>query len=126
MIPEDIRRFVLTSIPSVPYLEALLIFHRAPSAELAGADLARMLYIEEPRALELAEALCGAGAVAKIGPAGATRYRYGPRDEVLATLVDRLAKVYDTEMIGVTHLIHDAVAKSAHRFADAFKLRKER
>ena len=29
-IPEDIRRFVLTSIPSVPFLEALLLMRAAP------------------------------------------------------------------------------------------------
>ena len=28
-------------------------------------------------------------------------------------------------MIGITHLIHDRTQKNAHRFAEAFKLKRE-
>ncbi len=27
-IPDDLRRFILTSVPSVPYLEAILLLQR--------------------------------------------------------------------------------------------------
>lgn len=125
MIADDIRRFVLTSIPSVPYLEAMLVFHRQPSADFSAADIARALYIDEERARALLESLVSSGIVVGVGD-NAARWRLGPRDDALKGLIDRLARTYDAEMIAVTHLIHDAVGKSAHRFADAFKLRKER
>lgn len=125
MISDDVRRFVLTSIPSVPYLEAMLVFHRSPAVDLSAADVARALYIDEDRARALLESLVSAGIVDGSGNDG-SRFRYGPRDEPLKELIDRLARTYDDEMIAVTHLIHDEVGKSAHRFADAFKLRKER
>ena len=125
MIADDIRRFVLTSIPSVPYLEAMLVFHRQPSADFSAADIARALYIDEERARALLESLVSSGIVVGVGD-NAARWRLGPRDDALQGLIDRLARTYDAEMIAVTHLIHDAVGKSAHRFADAFKLRKER
>ena len=127
MIADDIRRFVLTSIPSVPYLEAMLVFHRQPSADFSAADIARALYIDEERARALLESLVSSGIVVDVDVGdNAARWRLGPRDDALQGLIDRLARTYDAEMIAVTHLIHDAVGKSAHRFADAFKLRKER
>ena len=125
VIADDIRRFVLTSIPSVPYLEAMLVFHRRPSSAFGAADIARALYVDEERARALLESLVSAGIVIGVGDS-ASRFRFGPRDDALRSLIDRLARTYDTEMIAVTHLIHDAMGKSAHRFADAFKLRKER
>jgi hypothetical protein len=120
-IPEDIRRFVLTSIPSVPYLEALLLFHEAPQTTRRCDDVARLLYLNERTTAPLMQALCEAGLVRAEGDA----FRYEPRDETLRATVDRLAAVYAADLVGVTTLIHDATQKSAQRFADAFKLRKD-
>lgn len=53
-------------------------------------------------------------------------YRYEPSDEELATAIERLSSAYAIDIIGVTHLIHDSLQKSAQQFADAFKLRKDR
>jgi hypothetical protein len=125
VVPEDVRRFVLTSIPSVSYLEAALLFHRAPQVEYSGVDVARSLYLPEQKSAELLGALCEAGILEKQS-GSETRYRYAPRGEALAAAIERLAEVYAADMIGVTLLIHDSTQKSAHRFADAFKLRKDR
>lgn len=122
-VPDDVRRFVLTSIPSVPYLEAALLFRAQPALERSPADVARELYMAEPVVVPLLEALAGAGLVRRIGDGG--RYGYGPRDPALAEMLDALAAAYADDLIGVTNLIHDATQKSALRFADAFKLRKE-
>lgn len=103
----------------------MLVFHRQPSSGFGAADIARALYIDEERARALLESLVNSGIVVGTGD-HASRFRFGPRDDALRSLIDRLARTYDTEMIAVTHLIHDTMGKSAHRFADAFKLRKER
>ena len=42
-IPEDVRRFVLTSIPSVPFLEALLLMRANPAQGWSRDTLARRL-----------------------------------------------------------------------------------
>lgn len=125
MIPEDIRRFVLTSIPSIPYLEAALLFHGAPEADRSCAEVARSLYLPEGRVRELLESLCAAGVLAVLTQ-DTSRFRYAPCDDALATSIRRLAEAYAADMIGITHLIHDSSGKNAHRFADAFKLRKDR
>ena len=123
MIPEDVRRFVLTSIPSVPYLEAALLFLRAPDIERSSVELAQALYVPEPKAAALLLELQGAGILAPA--AEAPRYRYAPQSEALAQALERLAGIYAADVIGVTHLIHEQTGKNAQRFADAFRLRKD-
>lgn len=123
MIPDDVRRFVLTSIPSVPFLEALLIFHAKPEASLSASDLARALYVQPQTADDLIKALCLAGLLT-IGESRDDVYRYAPVDANLAGLVDRLASTYADDLIGITNLIHGTAHKAAQSFADAFKIRR--
>jgi hypothetical protein len=124
-IPDDVRRFVLTSIPSVPYLEAALLLYRGRGKVYSAADVARELYMTERAAADLLQALVDAGIVSA-APEGTDRYHYAPRDEAIGTAVSRLADVYAADLVGVAKLIHDATQKNAQRFADAFKLRKDR
>ncbi|MCW5659769.1 MAG: hypothetical protein KIT60_18890 [Burkholderiaceae bacterium] len=124
MIPDDVRRFVLTSIPSVPYLEAALLLRRLAPREHSDEEVARALYIPRARAAELLEAMHQAGVVA-LRRADNLHARYEPRDPELVQAFDRLARHYEADIVGITHLIHDASGKSAMRFADAFKIRKD-
>lgn len=123
-IPDEIRRFVLTSIPSVPSLEAALLLQAEPARRYTAAEVAARLYVPERAAAELLQALCAAGLVECADPA-AGPFRYAPRDAALAASMTSLAALYAENLVGVTTLIHDATQKSARRFADAFKLRKD-
>jgi hypothetical protein len=123
-IPEDVRRFVLTSIPSVPFLEALLLMRAAPDATWRRDTLARRLYVRDKTADALLADLCRAG-IAVRGDPGADGYRYDPRDPRLRERIDRLADLYATHLVEVTHLIHASLDRKAHQFADAFKWRKD-
>ena len=123
-IPDDVRRFILTSIPSVPFLEAALLL-RTCNAELTGEEVARALYISAHNALDLLDSLCAAGFVCVV-LGEPQRYRYAPRDEPMSSAFDRLADTYAVELVGVANLIHDSTHKNAQHFADAFRLRKDR
>lgn len=125
MIPDDVRRFVLTSIPSIPHLEALLLFQGEPGLERSCLEVARHLYVPEGRANELLAYLCEIQCLSAPGGPRAG-YRYTPRDEEMRRLLEQVMIAYRTDMIGMTHLIHDTTQKSAFRFADAFKLKKDR
>ena len=46
-IPDDLRRFILISIVSVPHLEALLLLRATPHQEWDGQAVSRRLYIPE-------------------------------------------------------------------------------
>ena len=122
-IPEDLRRFVLTSIPSVPFLEALLLMRADPDHAWRRDTLARRLYVREKTAEDLLADLCTARIAVACQDAEA--YRYAPADAGLRELIDRLADLYATHLVEVTHLIHSSLDRKAQQFADAFKWRKD-
>jgi hypothetical protein len=124
-IPDDVRRFVLTSVPSVPWLEAALLLHAQPEQARTAAELAARLYVPERSAAELLKALCATG-IAQCTDEPDPRYRYSPKDAALAAVMDEVARVYAENLVGVTTLIHDATQRSAQRFSDAFRLRKDK
>lgn len=109
-IPADVRDFILKAVPSVPYLEALLLLRGAGAAGLSAGALAAGLYVSE----QAAGALLGQLGAADV--AGATAMdgvvRYAPPDDV-AALIDRLAGVYADNLIGVSMLIHSTSSRRA-------------
>jgi hypothetical protein len=122
-IPEDLRRFVLTSIPSVPFLEALLLLRANPGLDWQTDTLARRLYIRERMAHGLLEDLCTAGMAARCDVPDC--YRYQPSSATLGERIDHLADLYAKHLVEVTMLIHSSLDRKAQQFADAFKWRKE-
>ncbi|TFW03251.1 hypothetical protein E4K72_12805 [Oxalobacteraceae bacterium OM1] len=121
-IPDDLQRFILVSIPSIPFLEAMLLLRAERQQEWTATQLAGRLYMPEKAAGQLLDELQHAGILATDAPGA---FRYAPRTPDLTDLIDRLATVYATNLIDVTHLVHARTAKKALRFADAFKWRKD-
>jgi hypothetical protein len=120
-LPEALRRFVVLSIPSVPFVEALLLL-RAAREPLATEAVARRLYMPEHSALQLLGQL-HESRIVRPGPSEGT-HRYAP-DEDLAGALELLARFYSTHLVDVTQLIHSRSARKAQQFADAFKIRKD-
>jgi hypothetical protein len=123
-IPSELKRFILTSIPSVPHMEAALLMHAQPDVRRGAAEVASRLYVPEQKAADLLRALCSAG-ILLCDDANVPHYWFEPGNPVLDRMLAALARAYADDLAGVTELIHDATQKSAHRFADAFKLRKD-
>ncbi|HSW16698.1 MAG TPA: hypothetical protein VLJ86_05690 [Ramlibacter sp.] len=121
-VPDDVRRFILTSVPSVPYLEALLLLRSEPSRVWDAAVVKSRLYISETRALELLLALHASGIAVRTAEGG---FQYGPSTDELRAVLDRVAATYATNLVGVTELIHSRIDKRAMQFADAFRWKKE-
>ncbi len=121
-IPDDLRRFILTSIPSVPYLEALLLLRGDPARGWDSFTVAARLYIGEAQALELLQAMQQAGMCIRTEDG---RFTYGPATPELARVVDALAVTYSKDLVGVTDLIHSRLEKRAQQFADAFRWKKD-
>lgn len=121
-LPADLRRFILTSIPSVPFLEAVLLLRADPAQGWSAAQLARRLYVPEQTGAELLALLRDSG-IASDGEAAGT-VRYAPAAE-LRELIDRVAAAYAQDLVAVTRLIHSRIDRRAQQFADAFRFRKE-
>lgn len=121
-MPGEVRRFILTSVPSVPYLEAILLLRTDPGAAWDSALVARRLYLREQQVTELLKALAAAGIAQEVEPGS---FQYRPDSPDLAAMLDRLAQVYSSNLVGVTDLIHSRIDKRAQQFADAFRWRKD-
>lgn len=123
-LPDDVRRFILTSIPSVPYAEAILLMRRNPAMSWDAQRLARRLYVSEVQALDLLRRLFDARFV-RISEEE-NQYTYGPATPELAAQVDAFAETYRNHLMVVTDLIHSPVERRAHHFADAFRWKKDK
>lgn len=121
-VPADVRRFILTSIPSVPYLEAVLLLRAEPDHPWDASRLARRLYVPDRTAADLLDMLTAAGVAT--GEEGVPSVRYAPGPD-LGLLIERVADAYASDLVAVTDLIHSRIDKRAQQFADAFRFRKE-
>ena len=122
-IPEHLRRFILTSVASVPHLEAILLLRGKPDHSWSSTEVARRLYMPEKAADELLADLQGAGMLARDDVTAC--YRFRPATPELRDMIERLASAYSSNLIAVTDLIHAKSGRKARIFADAFKWRKE-
>jgi hypothetical protein len=121
-LPPDLRRFILTSVPSVPYLEAVLLLRADAEQAWGAAQLARRLYVPEQTGAELLALLRDSGVASGHTSPGSIRYAPAPE---LRELIDQLAAAYAHDLVAVTRLIHSRIDRRAQQFADAFRFRKE-
>lgn len=124
LLSDELKHFVLSSIPSVPFLEAMLLLRDEPAAAWDGKRLARRLYISERAAGQLLDELHAADLVKAAGGAPPS-YRYEPATDVVRGIVDQLALAYAAKLVEISKLIHTGSARKAQHFADAIRQRKE-
>lgn len=123
-MPDELRRFILTSIHSVPFVEAILLFMGQAGLALDVPTVARRLYLSEASASELTAALVSAGIV-EAAEDNPSAWRFAPPKD-LQRMLHLLAAYYASHLIEITDLIHSTGARKAQRFADAFVLRKDK
>lgn len=121
-IPDDVRRFIIEHIDSVPALEALLLMRRIPDKKWTVAMLAAALYMEPRRVAALLadlshRGLCGSQ------PDSETMYFWRPATAELGEGLNRVAETYARHLVPVTNLIHSKPRASVRGFSDAFRLR---
>lgn len=117
-ISEEIRRFILAKVPSVPFWEAILLLRSRPDVWLP-AELAARLYVPEATVCDLARDLAAAGFAAADGDG----VRYAPQAG-LAPMVDELSALYARHVVQITRLIHSCADPRAQDFANAFLFRR--
>ena len=122
-ISDEIRRFILGNIPSVPHLEALLLMRSESAHQWGINELAKRLFISEQVTRGILEHLLTAGVVKESGEDSSV-YQYFPSSDELKDLIDNLALTYSSCLIEVTNLIHSNMDQKAHKFANAFVWRK--
>lgn len=120
---DAVRRFVLTSIPTVPHIETLLLLWREPDVEWTAEEIARRVFIPTQQAAAVAEELCSAELFACHGDP--LRYRSRREPAALVALLGELDRAYTFHLRPITELIHSNVDRKAARFAQAFTWEKQ-
>lgn len=123
-IPDELKRFILLSIPSVPYLEAVLLLHSDPGKTWDFKEILRRLYLDDTAGEALFPEL-KAGGILAVDPDRPSQCQYRPRTEALRQMIDLLAVVYPKNLVEVSQMIHSKLSRKAQQIADAFKLRKD-
>lgn len=122
-ITPEVRRFVLTSIPSVPHMEALMLLCSTAPSHWSALELARRLYVTPSSASAVLADLDLAGMLELTNDGAA--YTYSPSTPALAYIVEQLAIFYSSHLVEITVLIHSKLDRKAQQFADAFDFRKD-
>jgi hypothetical protein len=109
-VPDGIRRFVQGHLGSVAELEGLLLVRSAPDHAWDARSVADRLYIGEPHARLVLEALHDHELMVRRGET----FVYRPTSEALRRDVDVLAAAYPRLLIPITDLIHGRAAGQEH------------
>lgn len=122
-IPDAVRRFVLTSIPTVPHIETLLLLWREPDIAWQAEAISKRLFVTPAVAESLAEDLRQADLFEREGDP--KRYRCRREPPSLAALLAEVDAAYNRHLREVTGLIHSNLDRKAARFAQAFTWEKK-
>ncbi len=125
-LPAELRSFLLR-LPSIPYLEAIVLLHRSPEQVWKCNALATRLYVPERMALRIMSDLCASG-ICRPATGSTHQVIYRPDSESLNKLISSLVDYYAKNLIEVTNLIHASndSQEKAQEFANAFIWRKDR
>jgi hypothetical protein len=124
---EEVYRFILKEIDSVPHLEALLLLWNSRPGSWTSEQLAERLYVMPPLAQALAHDLVRQGfAVAAAGEGAPASYSYTSSSVETDRLVALVDAAYRREVVRISTLIHSKPSSSLRDFAQAFRFTKER
>jgi hypothetical protein len=123
-IPDDVLRFLVDRIDTVPHLEALLLLWEGSGRPWTEAEIATRVYVDAETSRSLLQDLVRQRLVAaEEGPP--TRYVYDPAWDETGELMPRLASTYARHLVRVAQLIHSKASPGVREFARAFQLKKD-
>lgn len=122
---DQVLRFVLDEIDSVPELEALLLLWQNRPAAWNVADVARRLYIVPDQAQAVLAHLRRKGMLS-VNPEQPDFYRYESASAERDLLMGRTEAVYRRQIVRISTLIHSKPSSAVRDFARAFRFTKEK
>ena len=117
---EEVDRFILKEIESVPHLEALLLLWKRQPNQWSTEDMADALYISSEAAQPILLDLKQRG-FAKLESGKYSYHATEERNELIAK-VDR---TYRRELVRISTMIHAKPSAAVRAFARAFRFTKD-
>lgn len=121
---EQIDRFILDEIDSVPQLEALLLIWNNRPKEWSIEDMARALYVSSEVAQTILKDLASRRLIVEVsGSRGQyTLLAESPEKLVMLAALDR---TYRRELVRISTMIHSKASRAVRDFARAFRFTKD-
>ncbi len=123
---EEIYRFILNQIDSVPQMEALLLVWESRPKKWAESEIAERLYIGIDAVRNIMQELVRRRLLAADTQQSAKQYFYESKPEDLDSLIEAVAATYRRDLVRVSTFIHTKASSAVRDFAKAFKFTKER
>jgi hypothetical protein len=120
---EEVVRFVLDEIESVPHLEALLLMWRSRPQKWTVEALGERLYLSGEAVEVLLADLSRRKLIAAEPESSA--YSYEPGSPEKNNLITRLDETYRHQLVRISQLIHSKPSASLRDFARAFRFTKK-
>jgi len=122
---EDVYRFILNQIDSVPQMEALLLVWESRPKKWIESELAERLYIGADVVRNIMQELVRRRLLVS-DTQGTRQYFYESKSEELDGLIEAVAATYRRDLVRVSTFIHTKTSSAVRDFAKAFKFTKER
>lgn len=123
-LPQDVMRFIVEKIDTVPHLEALLLVWRYPGEYWTAEMLAGRIYVNTDQARTVLRDLEQRGLVKRKGEPVA-HYAYDAAWDTEGSMMNQVATTYRQQLIPVTTLIHSKASRAVLEFARAFEIKKD-
>ena len=120
----EVDRFVLDEIDSVPHLEALLLLWNSRPKPWSVEEMAERLYLLPAVARGILEDLTRK-CLAQKSPDNPAAFSYGS-DPARDRLVSSVDAAYQHSLVRITTLIHSKPSAALRAFARSFRIKRER
>jgi hypothetical protein len=122
---EEVYRFILNQIDSVPQMEALLLLWENRPKRWSESEIAGRLYVGVDVVRNIMHELLRRHLVAS-STESPRLYWYETRPGDGDLLIEAVAATYRRELVRVSTFIHTKASSAVRDFAQAFKFKKER
>jgi hypothetical protein len=120
-VREEVDRFIIDEIDTVPHLEALLLLWNSRPREWSLEDMAKALYTS-PEAARTIVADLERRRFVILSDKERFLYRSSEKDG----LIEGVDRIYRREVVRISNMIHAKPSASLREFARAFRLKKDR
>jgi hypothetical protein len=127
-IPEEVSRFIIERIDTVPHLEALLLLWESSPKSWSVEEIAVRVYVPPVRAAQIGQDLVRQRLAVseKEDNAAMERYRYETSWDETGMMMQKIVEAYRHHLVRVANLIHSKASPAVRDFARAFQFKKDR
>lgn len=121
---QQVDRFIVDEIDSVPQLEALLLFWNNRPRVWSSESMAKALYVSSEVAWEILKRLAQRRLISQ-REENAEEFALNAETPEQQDLLASLDRIYRRELVRISNMIHAKASRGVRDFADAFRFKKE-